>query len=139
MLPLLPFEEMCFLILASLDVLQFPLQLEVAAVTLFVERTIVDGTPDGATRFVAVTTVIEPALFRKDFDVVEGAFQAFFIAPELQLPHAGCVDDHAAFRQDNQLTTGGCVPSSAVVFADIMDQLPFRAENRVDETRFADA
>src|SRR5215471_10005446 len=82
---------------------RFALQLAVAFETRFADRARAQRRFDGASRFAIVRAVTEAALASSFGDFVEDRIDAFLRRPELQLAHAGRIDERGAVGQRDQL------------------------------------
>src|SRR6478736_3847798 len=61
----------------------------------------------GAVLLFCVGAVAEMAACRERFDFGKRFLRTFTCGPDVELPHAGCINDHAAFGQKNHLAPRG--------------------------------
>lgn len=96
----------------------FPAQLVKVFEAVFFELMGSNGFADGTAGFGLVAAIAEFAGAREGFDVGESGFEAYGGVPELEFAHAGCVDEDAAARNDEELARGGSVAAAIVGSAD---------------------
>ena len=64
--------------------------------------------------------IAETAFFSKLLNIRKAAFNAFFVIPELEFPHAGRVNQQTAKRQAHKFTVRGRVTPFAIVRTDVL-------------------
>jgi len=118
----------------------FALELQVALPAGFIERAGFERTVHGATRLTVVPTIMKFTLSRDSVDVVEGVFDGRHAGlPELELAHAGRIDDEGSRGRDQQLSSRGGVATFAVFNTDVTGVLNVFAEDSIDNRGFTDA
>src|SRR5262249_52309082 len=103
-----------------------------------VELARLEGLANGAPRLAHVRTVAEAAPSRQLDNVRERLLRAVLNVGELQLAHAGRVEEDPAAADRNQLAPRGGVPPASVA-ADVADRLQPAAGEPVDQCRLTDS
>src|SRR5262249_53706926 len=103
------------LVESSLEVLELALELAKAFPPLRGQRAVGDRGPDRAAGRAVVGAVREAALCLELDDVLERLLEALLGFPELELPHAGRVDDQPSLGQQHELTPGRRMAAATVV------------------------
>ena len=83
----------------------FP-EFEIALVSVFTERSIVQGQADGASRFIGVGAIREAAVCEVLVDIGERVIQSAARPKKAQLAHSRCIDQHGTTLQHKQLASG---------------------------------
>ncbi len=118
--------------LAALDVGEFAFEFEVGIVSFGVEVAAFDGPLNGASGFLVVLAVTEPALLEQGFDIAEGIREAFVVSGELDFAHSGCIDEESAGGKGYELAVSCGVAAATVVVTYFAGVHGFVAHERVD-------
>ena len=114
-------------------------ELQVVLPALGIEPAVRQRRAHGATGLALMAAIAEAALLRERFDVGELAFGKVFLAGQLDLAHAGRIDQAATGRQHDQRAVRRRVAAAAVVLAHGVRRLARFAEQRIRQRRLADA
>jgi hypothetical protein len=126
-------------VLPRLERRELVVQLHVAGQPLRRQAALRDGLLHGTARLVPMPAVREVAPGRQCLDVAEAFATGLGDVPELQLAHAGCVDEEpAAARQRDQLPVARGVASSRVPGPHLAGAQAVFTEQRVDQRGLAD-
>ena len=91
-----------------------------------------------AARFTLVLAVVKPALVSQIRDITEAGGESVLVCPDLDLPHAGCVNQHTAIRQQAELTES-CGMATAAVGCTYSTRIKIvMAKQVIGNGRFAD-
>ncbi len=96
----------------------FGAEFPVALPARFREGTGGEGLLNGAGVFDGVTAIAKAAGGGERGDFVEDLVERLLAGPELELAHAGGIDERAAFGEEDELAVGGGVAAAAIGFAD---------------------
>src|SRR5262245_17799630 len=124
-------------VLAEAGRLQLALELAPALQALGRKLAARDGLFDSAAGLAAVAAVAEAAARGQLLDVGEGGAETLLSLPELELAHAGGVQDQPAAGQQEELPVGRGVASAVVALPHRADPLGVTAEEAVDQRRLA--
>src|SRR5688500_17720775 len=94
-----------------------PAEIEVALVAVRAKRAVVDGGTDSTAGLGVMPAIAESAGARMRDDVGERLVETLVAVPELQLPHAGRVDQQAAARAQEHLPMHARVAAARIALA----------------------
>ena len=120
-------------------VADFALKFDEAVIPFARERAGGERGEHGAIFLFGVGAIAEMAAWRERLDFGKRFFRAFICRPDVELPHAGRVNDHAALGQKNHLAPRGRVAAFGVLLAHFHGRHQVFAVKPVDEARFANA
>ncbi len=132
------FETRAQLALA-IEIIQLGKHRSVIADASAVEFAPIDCRAHGAVRLVFVRTVRETTPRAECLDIGEGQCDAVVTLPHADTAQTGRVDQHSPAGQHEQLTVRCRMTASTIGVADRADRLRVFAEQRIHQTRLADA
>ena len=92
------------------------------------KRSLFDGTPNGALRFVIVCAVAETALPCKQIDIVEGFLKTGTRLPETDFPYSRSIDKNSSGGSDKKLPGRGRVTPLCIEGANLAGRKNFAAD-----------
>src|SRR5918999_3911846 len=93
--PLLAGVRLEPLVLAHGEGMELALKLAIARIAVAVERSVGERAAHSASGLPFVAAVVEVTLLRERLDVTEGRVETLADVPELELAHAGCIEQQA--------------------------------------------